>query len=413
MASRSRSNGDGSVFFKESHNSWCAQVSTGMKKGKYTRKTIYGKTQLEVREKMNKIKAKVELQAYVAPDKIKLNTWLLEWLDTYKKNNVKKSTYTAYRNYIEHELNPNLGDIPIQKLNSFQIQQYLNGLILRLKSTSIKKIYLVLHASLRQAVIIDLIVKSPCLGVTIPKDKTNPSIPSSAFTLEQQKLIIQYANLSRAKNEILLALYTGMRVGEIISLYVSDIDFKNKTINVNKNCSNYTDFDAEFGSKNKQEISTTKTNSSTRMVPFISAKVEEVLRDQIQVVEDNKRKFGKCYSKNSRLLFANEKGELKSTANVSACFNRLCATINEIKNKNIKPTSKKYVKVFEKHNFHMIRHTFATRCLEAGMNIKVVSKLLGHSKIQLTLDIYSHVLEQFQDEEISKVTDYFKDKELF
>jgi len=60
----------------------------------------------------------------------------------------------------------------------------------------------------------------------------------------------------------------------------------------------------------------------------------------------------------------------------------------------------------------MIRHTFATRCLEAGMNIKVVSKLLGHSKIQLTLDIYSHVLEQFQDEEISKVTDYFKDKEL-
>ena len=147
--------------------------------------------------------------------------------------------------------------------------------------------------------------------------------------------------------------------------------------------------------------------------PLSLIKPKEVLRDQIQVIEDNKIKFGKCYSKNSRLLFANEKGELKSTSVVSACFNRLCDVINEIENKGIKPTSKKYVKVFDKHNFHMIRHTFATRCLEAGMNIKVVSKLLGHSKIQLTLDIYSHVLEQFQDEEISKVTDYFKDKELF
>ncbi|MDD2627267.1 MAG: tyrosine-type recombinase/integrase [Clostridia bacterium] len=107
--------------------------------------------------------------------------------------------------------------------------------------------------------------------------------------MDQQKLIIQYVNLSRATNETLLALYTGMRVGEIISLYVSDIDFKNKTINVNKNCSNYTDFDAEFRSKNKQEISKTKTNSSTRIIPFISNKVEEVLRDQLEVIEYNKK----------------------------------------------------------------------------------------------------------------------------
>ncbi|MFA5511973.1 MAG: tyrosine-type recombinase/integrase [Candidatus Kapaibacterium sp.] len=158
---------------------------------------------------------------------------------------------------------------------------------------------------------------------------------------------------------------------------------------------------------------TSKIISFPRMVPFIPNKIEELFRDQIQVIEDNKRKFGKCYSKKSQLLFANEKGELRSTAVVSACFNRLCELINEIENKNIKLTSKEYVKIFDKHNFHMIRHTFATRCLEAGMNIKVVSKLLGHSKIQLTLDIYSHVLEQFQDEEISKVTDYFKDSSLF
>jgi integrase len=137
-----------------------------------------------------------------------------------------------------------------------------------------------------------------------------------------------------------------MRVGEIISLYISDINFKNKIININKNCFNYTNFYAEFESKNENKISTTKTNSSTRIVPFISYKIENILKYQMQVVEDNKRKFNKYYNKNPQSVFATKKGELKSTSIVPSCFNRLYKTINEIKNKNIKLTSKKYTKVF-------------------------------------------------------------------
>lgn len=72
-------------------------------------------------------------------------------------------------------------------------------------------------------------------------------MPSTAFTIDEQKMIITYAHMSKAKNEILLALYTGMRVGEIVSLYVSDIDFKNRTISVNKSQVDYKDFDAKPG----------------------------------------------------------------------------------------------------------------------------------------------------------------------
>lgn len=122
--------------------------------------------------------------------------------------------------------------------------------------------------------------------------------------------------------------------------------------------------------------------------------------------------YGKCYKK-TELLFPSEKSELKAPNSISHCFGRLCIAIEKEYNKDIPETSTKYIKLFEGTNAHMLRHTFATRCLEAGMNIKVVSKLLGHSKIQITLDTYSHVLEQFQDEEVSKVKDYFKDRELF
>jgi integrase len=367
MAGKQRGNGDGSIFFKESHNRWCAQVSTGNKNGKYTRKTIYGKTMTEVKEKMNKIKAHIELQSYCNSSKILIKDWLIEWLDTYKKNNVKKSTYTAYRNYIENTITPELGYIPLQKLNSFQVQTFLNKLIENMKSVSVKKVYLVLHASLKQAVINDLIVKSPCLGVTIPKDKNNPSKPATAFTIEQQKLIIENAHISSCKNEILLAIYTGMRVGEIISLYVSDIDFENKTININKNCIKYKDFDSTTSTTSRREISSTKTESSSRIIPFISDKVEQVIKDQIAKNNANKMLYGKCYKK-TNLLFPSEKGELRTPQSLSTCFSRLCSIIEIRYNKGISPDNPKYVKLFSRVNAHMLRHSFATRCLEAGMH---------------------------------------------
>lgn len=140
---------------------------------------------------------------------------------------------------IENTIIPELGYIPVQKLNSFQIQTFLNKLTTKMKCISVKKIYLVIHASLKQAVINNLIIKSPCIGVNIPKDKDKPSKYVTAFTIKQQKLIMDNASLTKAKNEILFALYTGMRIGEIVSLYVSDIDLKNKTITVNKNCVNF------------------------------------------------------------------------------------------------------------------------------------------------------------------------------
>ncbi|MEG1990018.1 MAG: tyrosine-type recombinase/integrase, partial [Clostridia bacterium] len=178
------------------------------------------------------------------------------------------------------------------------------------------------------------------------------------------------------------------------------------------NCVNYIDFESTTPTKTRREISTTKTQSSSRVIPFISDKLEILLKDQIAINKANKMLYGRCYKK-TELLFPSEKGQLIIASSISSCFIRLCDLIEKNYNKGISPKSAKYVKLFGKVNAHMLRHSFATRCLEAGMNIKVVSKLLGHSKIQITLDTYSHVLEQFQDEEVAKVTDYFKEKELF
>ena len=128
-----------------------------------------------------------------------------------------------------------------------------------------------------------------------------------------------------------------------------------------------------------------------------------IVKEQITINHANKLMYGKCY-KSTELLFPSEKVKLRSTSSISTCFRKLCKLIKTKNNDNT---------LFICSNAHMLRHTFVTRCLEAGMNIKVVSKLLGHSKIQITLDTYSHVLEQFQDDEVSKVKDYFMDKELY
>lgn len=415
MARGRRGNGEGSIFYRDSENRWCGQVLVGYKAdGSQNRKTIYGKTRTDVKNKILEVQNSLQNNTYIEPDKITLNQWLESWFITYKAPVLKPtafhSIYSSYKQYIENSI----GGIPLQQLSSLHIQNLLNTLIKKYVRSTVKKVYLVLSASLNKAVALDMLLKTPMRAVVLPKEQIAPK-QATAFTIDQQKLFI-----SMAKNNMLyynlmrFAFCTGCRVGEILALTESDIDFKKKTISINKNTCVIKD---HLGDQTYKRIiqDSAKTKSSNRLIPFLTDEVERIIKDQLELKKQLKLTFKDAYEDNN-LLFPNMYGRLSAQTYLGRNFKKICRECdleyNKINNNISDRNDPDFEVIFENLHFHMIRHTFATRCLEAGMNVKVVSKILGHCKIQITMDTYSHVLDKFQDNELTKISSYFKENNI-
>ncbi len=410
MARGRRGNGEGSIFFKASINRWCGQISIGYNSnGSIKRRTIYGRTRLEVKSKMNTLLNDIKFNQYVEPSNITFGEWISTWLESYKRHTLKMSTYTRYINDIEVHLTPVFGHVKLQDISNHQVQLFLSKKSNTHSRSSVKKFYQLLNASLEKAVLNDMIHKNPVKGVILPKSKIAKKEKTS-LTLEQQKLFIEACRDEYWQNLFILAIYSGARLGELLALNVSDINFENKTINIDKNCMQYKDTDTN---RLARAIDTTKTVSSTRLIPFMCLATETVLKAQIERNKQHKKQYIKLYN-DTGLLFPTCYGKLADNSSVISSFHRVCQKVDKELdiNKDIKSSDDDFTKNLWNTNFHMLRHTFATRCLESGMNIKVLSKLLGHSNIQITLDTYSHVLEQFETAEISKFTDYLEKEAL-
>ena len=286
MARGRRGNGEGSIFFREAEKRWCGQVVIGYKSdGNPSRKTIYGKTRNEVKTKMIEMQSNVQCNTYIEPDKITLNQWLENWFITYKAPVLKPtayySLYGSYKNYIEDSI----GGVPLQQLNSLHIQTLLNKLIKKYVRSTVKRVYLILFASLNKAVALDIILKTPMRAVVLPKEHI-ASKQATAFTLDQQKFFLEQAKNDKLYyNLIRFAFSTGCRVGEILALSVSDINFDKKTININKNTSVIKDY---LGDNTYKRIiqDSAKTKSSNRIVPFLTDSVADIINDQLKLKQD-------------------------------------------------------------------------------------------------------------------------------
>ena len=192
----------------------------------------------------------------------------------------------------------------------------------------------------------------------------------NAFTLEEQKEFISLIPNSKYFMQYMIALNTGMRIGEINALHIKDIDLKNKKININKTIARDIDF--------KDFISdSTKTKNGIRTVP-----INDILYPHLKEFCEDKHGF----------LFSENR--IVSAGMVNSEMKRLCSKSNIIK----LPV-----------NTHMIRHTFATRCIEAGMPAVVLAKLLGHADISTTLNTYTDVFNKFKIEHLENATNYIKD----
>ena len=273
-----KANGEGSV--NKYKNGWRATITIGRNsEGKLIRKQFYCKNKLEVLKKVDDFKVKNTLGLLTIDYKITVQQWIKTWLEEYKMNECRPSTieryFGIYRNYIE---NTNIGVIKLKDLKPLTLQNYYNELIKKKNKTTdtIKIINKVLSGGMRQAQKEQLILNNPCLFVTLPKNKVKEEVMT--FTLEEQKIFLNAIEYSRDRCIFNLALGSGLRLGELLALKWSDIDFLANEIKVSRSVKRVKCFDENSNTKTKIIEQLPKTRYSERKIPLPKATINELKR---------------------------------------------------------------------------------------------------------------------------------------
>lgn len=394
---KKKANGEGSI----------TKRSDGRYMGRYTvngkRKSVYGATHSEVRKKLNEILNDISKGCYIEPSKETFGCWLQEWLITYALPTVKQSTYVSYEGYIRIHLLPELGETMLTALNREQIQRFFNKKSAGsadkkgLSPKSLKNIYNMLNSTLEQAVTNEKIIRNPLRGIKLPKIvKKEIRILE---TDEQTKLQTGARNSPEPQAfGIIFTLSTGVRLGELLGLKQSDLNYQRHSVIVRRTVGRLQRID-ENGSliKRGAGIKTTeivvrspKSANSQREIPLFDELWNELLSycEKMKAMMDD---FGIPYNQDS-YVFCNYSGNPYDPRVYEDLFKRTLKAAN-----------------LERINFHALRHTFATRALEAGMDIKVLSSILGHAQASTTLNLYAHALADHRKLSMDKMSEYYSD----
>lgn len=333
------------------------------------RQTIYAKTLSEIRYKLRTEQCNDEKAVNVIDKSMTLDKWFDIWLDTCKKNcrNSTKGSYVTHYKRIQEEL----GWRKLTSLNLIVMQEAFNKLKTDNARKNSKKI---LVDMLNKAVDTDLLVKNVAkqINTVISKEEKKER---RVLTLKETELFLKQAQGTFYENLFILALETGLRVGELSALQWEDIDFKNKVIHVRHTL-------CYFNKNGKYvfEMHDTKTNNGKRTIPLTAKAINSLKCQKLQ-----KQKIilkGKTAKEEfQNLVFVTKNNQPTQQFLINQCMQLVIQNIN------------KAGIDFAPFTLHTLRHTFATRAIEYGMNPKILQKLLGHGTLQMTMGLYCHVTE--------------------
>ena len=313
--------------------------------------------------------------------------WYLCWIRNFKESTVKRGTIDSYNCMFNFYIKPFLGSIKLKMLNAAEIQSFYNELAKNDYSKStITLINALLTNLFRYAYRMGLVEKNPMEMVILPRARQKQE--RRVLSRKEQNLLLSYLKGKDIEMLVTVALATGMRIGELTGLTWNNVDFVKNEIHVIEILKR-----ERGGDFYKDSPKTTKSRRVIPMLPQISQKLKQLKQHQ-----DSCRLLGLLpYERQDlgKLVFIRENGAPYSDSYLCRQLKRVS---EEIQSAGIP---------FEPITPHCLRHTFATRALENGISAKVVQELLGHSTITLTLDLYTHVMQDTKTTEIQKMADLF------
>lgn len=363
-----RQNGEGTLYQRK-NGLWVCELTVGYDKdGKRIKKTLSSMDIDALKRKINDNKYELDRGIIYDSKNLTLNEWINEWLNTYVQGKVKSSTYDNYEYAWKSHIEKRIGSFKLDKITPLVIQSFINKMTQEGYSVStIKKPYIVLNQAFKKALLNKLVYTNPCTGISFPKPTPRKVV---AMTSEEQREFESICQDTTYGNLFLFALNTGMRLGELLALTWSDVDMDCKEIHVKNTVVTVIDRNENAVRKMREEINSAKTDSGVRVIPMTN-KAHDILQKQ------QKRAGVFC--------FESANGTILERRNVKRALRQLLEKTD----------------IQTKVTMHVLRHSFATRLLEKGANIKAVSEILGHKSIQITLDTYSHVLKDFKNDTIN------------
>lgn len=357
--------------------------------GKPKRKTIYGRTIMELDKKVADFKSLQNKGIVIDDGGLTVQQWSEKWLELYKADKAY-NTYMMYKRTVDNHITPNLGSIRLSALKKHQIQELLNNIVQNGHLRTAELVKLTLHQIIQQAIIEEYVYKDVTVGLSLPKAQ---KAEKRALT-DAEKALIQNADLNPKERAFIdLLYYTGIRRGEALALMVSDIDFVNRKISINKNL---------VMKETLSEVKLSpKTKSGNRQIPMPD-KLFQSLKNYM------------AHTSNI-YLFTMQSGEFMTKSAFRRFWDNIldkmniAAGGNKYKRKDtLKNCSIKPIRLIAKDiTPHMFRHTYATNLYYAGIDIKTAQTLLGHSSIQMTMDIYTHLDENKIIDAGEKLNEFF------
>ena len=375
--------------------------------GKPVRKSVYAKTQKEVRQKLAQAVAAVDNKSYREPCKMTLGEWLDIWVDTYLKD-VKPRTLKIYQDDIRLHIKPYLAAVKLNELDTHTVQRFFNTLLRSgkrvpkrdkegkivkkdgktvyegapLSSKTVKNVHGVLHGALRQAVVNRYIPINPADGdfCKLPKIQKQEIKPLDEVQIAD---FLKAIHGDRFEELFLVTLFTGLRQGEVLGLTWDCVDFDNGTLLVNKQMQLH----QEQGIKAYQLVPT--KNSKSRTITAAPS-VMSLLKRRRAIQAQQHLEAGPLWQ-DSDLVFTDELGRHLTKSSVYRSFKKIVAAIG-------RPDAR----------FHDLRHSYAVAAIRSGDDIKTVQGNLGHATAAFTLDVYGHVTDQMKQASAARMEAFIK-----
>ena len=381
---RRRGNGEGTIFEDKKNKRWIGQYISGISAdGKIIRKSVYGKTQKEVVNKLNEVKYKMNNNIYIEKNGIKL-VKIMEDIreEKFESNTISGGQYARLKWTINKIKKSKIGDMKIQDISKEDIQDFLNSQK-HLSDSYIKKIYEQFVQAYHRAEIKKYISYNPMNEVIKPKSNKETKIVE-AIDIDIQKAFTEYLNKVSIddepyKNIFLIQMYMGLRIGEVLALSKDNIDLENNLLYVKRTLTNDKEFAIILGNK-------TKTYAGNRTLP-IPQFLKPIFEEQIKYVNENLH----------NLIFTNNDNYIRTSA-INKELKRIFKEELNINSENI--------------STHCLRHTYGTRCIESGMTAVVLQRLMGHKDVTVTLNTYTSVFNKFKENELEKVNEYLINNQL-